>query len=86
MCRFYSVDLFDQNWLKSFDYYMRLDTDSAILSNLLVDPFLLMKKKDAYYGYHSFCMENSFFVNNLLEWYLELWQLKKENHLTKKTL
>lgn len=51
MCRFFAGEIFKNDILKDYDYYMRLDTDSFILSPLNYDIFKWAKEKKCYYGY-----------------------------------
>jgi hypothetical protein len=51
MCHFFADDIFHRPELAEFDYYMRLDTDSFILSPVKTDLFECMESKSAVYGY-----------------------------------
>ena len=51
MCRFFAGEIFKNDILKEYDYYMRLDTDSFILSPLNYDIFKWAKENKCYYGY-----------------------------------
>lgn len=48
MCRFYAVQIYD--YLKEYDYYMRLDDDSYIMSEIGYDIFKFMYNNNIY-GY-----------------------------------
>lgn len=51
MCRFYSGALYQDGHLESYDYYLRLDTDSRFLSVMDYDPFERLRKRGGVYGY-----------------------------------
>lgn len=52
MCRFFSLGLYP--FIDTFDYYMRLDDDSFILSPFPEDPFKTMEENKCVYGFR--CM------------------------------
>lgn len=49
MCRFYAMQIYD--YLDGYDYYMRLDDDSYIMSEIRYDIFKFMQENDIVYGY-----------------------------------
>lgn len=51
MCRFFSGELYNQSIINDYEYYLRLDTDSYILSPLNYDIFQFAKERDLIYGY-----------------------------------
>ena len=51
MCRFFSGWLYDQPIIKNYEYYLRLDTDSFILSQVPYDIFEWMKQNQCEYGF-----------------------------------
>ena len=51
MCRFFSGEMYFEKILFDYEYYLRLDTDSYILSKLEFDIFEFIKKKSGVYGY-----------------------------------
>ena len=51
MCRFFAGDIFNNDIIQQYDYYMRLDTDSFILSPLNFDIFDWAKDNKCFYGY-----------------------------------
>jgi hypothetical protein len=53
MCHFFANDIFHRPELKDYAYYMRLDTDSMILSPLSFDLFDYMQASDGLYGFVS---------------------------------
>eukprot|EP01059_Diplonema_ambulator_P029952 TRINITY_DN499_c0_g1_i12.p1 TRINITY_DN499_c0_g1~~TRINITY_DN499_c0_g1_i12.p1 ORF type:complete len:638 (+),score=180.87 TRINITY_DN499_c0_g1_i12:1203-3116(+) len=53
MCRFFSGIFAQYTFLKQYDYYWRLDTDSWIREPVLVDPFRHMVVKKCRYGHVS---------------------------------
>jgi alpha 1,2-mannosyltransferase len=71
MCRFFSLLIFD--FIKDFDYYMRLDDDSYILSDVSYDLFGFMNENKKDYAFrvgtfeHEKCVEKleDFFINYL---------------------
>lgn len=80
MCRFFLYGLFHHPRLANVDYYWRFDDDSYLTSPIDYDPFELMEKKGAVYGYRAVEAEN---VRECLGLDL-LWQevksfAKKEN-------
>ena len=51
MCDFFSGSLYEQKLLKDYSYYLRLDTDSFILSKIKYDLFEWMEDKKCEYGF-----------------------------------
>jgi len=51
MCRFFSGKFHELNILSNYEYYLRLDTDSYILTPLNYDIFEFAKQHDLIYGY-----------------------------------
>lgn len=49
MCNFFFAEFF--KYLKDYDYYCRLDTDSFLIDLIDFDPFEYMKKNKLLYGY-----------------------------------
>lgn len=52
MCAFFFARIFEHPRLVSTTYYMRMDTDSYILSPLCQDPFEIMHRRKTSYMYH----------------------------------
>ena len=67
MCRFMSGDIYRNQELLKYDFYMRLDTDSYILSKLTIDPFQIMADGNYNYGYNNTQKDNPKVVVNLFE-------------------
>jgi len=51
MCRFFSGKFHELSILSNYEYYLRLDTDSYILTELNYDIFEFAKQNDLIYGY-----------------------------------
>lgn len=51
MCRFFTGWMYEQEILKNYEYYLRLDTDSFIRSPVRYDPFEWMKNNQCEYGF-----------------------------------
>ena len=51
MCDFFSGSLYEQPILKNYEYYLRLDTDSFILSKIQYDIFEWMQTKKCEYAF-----------------------------------
>lgn len=51
MCRFFSGAVYEEKILQYYDYYLRLDTDSFILSEVKYNIFDWAKKNNCYYGF-----------------------------------
>lgn len=51
MCRFFSGSLYEKKILYDYDYYLRLDTDSFILSKIRYNIFDWAKKNNCHYGF-----------------------------------
>lgn len=43
MCRFYALDIVNHAAMKPYRYFMRMDSDSFLLSSISIDPFQRMK-------------------------------------------
>jgi hypothetical protein len=53
MIHFFFVDIFIHPAVRDLDYFLRLDTDSAILSPITYDPFEFMRSNKKYYGFRQ---------------------------------
>jgi hypothetical protein len=51
MCRFYAGPVAQLAVLANYSYVMRLDTDTSLVSRVLVDPFAELARHHAKYGY-----------------------------------
>lgn len=51
MCRFYGGQIFLHPALKKYKWYMRLDSDSFVLSKVFRDPFTVMRENNYQYAY-----------------------------------
>jgi len=51
MCRFYGGKIFNHPALAKYKWYMRLDSDSFILSKVTRDPFKVMRENDYHYAF-----------------------------------
>ena len=51
MCHFFSNDIFLRSELQGYDYYMRMDDDSFILSPLRYNVFEYMRQREMKYAY-----------------------------------
>lgn len=78
MCRFFSGEYLKH--IAGYDYYLRLDTDSYILSPLNYDIFEFMKGKNASYGY---CAPAIQYDNPLV--IKDLWDFSKKYSQGKQT-
>lgn len=58
MCRFFSMQVF-KHLEGEFDYYMRLDDDSEVLSPVKTDLFRCMEDNDFWYAWRSLWPENN---------------------------
>jgi len=59
--------------IRSLDFYLRLDTDSGIMEDFLIDPFIFMSCNSYVYGYHQVMFDELFVTRGLwrfmLDWY-----------------
>lgn len=53
MCHFFANDIFHRDELSGYDYFMRLDDDSFILSPLMFDVFARMRERRFRYAYRA---------------------------------
>lgn len=53
MIHFFFVDIFLHPAVRELDFFMRLDSDSAILSPIEYDPFEFMRKNKKHYGFRQ---------------------------------
>lgn len=53
MCAFFATQIFAHPRLRDVTYYMRLDTDSYLLSPPCADPFARMHARNASYGFRA---------------------------------
>lgn len=53
MCHFFANDIFHRDELSGYDYFMRLDDDSFILSPLMFDVFARMSERRFRYAYRA---------------------------------
>ena len=67
MCRFFSGQMYEFDILKQYDYYLRLDTDSYIITKIPYDIFELAKQKEIYYGFIKIEDDNPKVVEGLWE-------------------
>lgn len=67
MCRFFSGYMYEQEILHTYDYYLRLDTDSYIITKIPYDIFELAKQKEIYYGFIKVEEDNPKVVEGLWE-------------------
>ena len=51
MCRFFAGEIFKQEILNSYDYYMRMDSDSFLTKEVPYNIFNYMQSNKKYYGY-----------------------------------
>lgn len=63
MCAFWFHDFFELNFLP--DYVMRMDTDSCIASDMVVNPFQYMYDNNMTYMYHSYIIEPADVIEGL---------------------
>lgn len=71
MCTFFAVDIFEEMTLMGYDYYMRLDDDSYLLSTFDENPFQKMKAEDKVYGYCLKIKEAPHVIQGLFEFIQE---------------
>jgi alpha 1,2-mannosyltransferase len=69
MCRFFSYSIFDL--IKNYEYYMRLDDDSYILSKIEYDIFNFMKDNEKEYAYRVKTIEHNMCVRELEKFFLK---------------
>lgn len=67
MCHFFANDVFLRNELSSYEYYMRLDVDSFILSKISFNIFDAMRSRNLKYAYRMIMTENARVAEGLLE-------------------
>jgi len=65
MCRFFASQIFYQPALEGFDYYLRLDTDSKIMSPFGYDLFRASVQNGLWYGYTAVTADNPKYVVGL---------------------
>lgn len=58
VCQFFAHDLFQDCTLWSFDWYMRLDSDSMLQSKIDYDSFEFLQKNDQVFGYRCLSEDN----------------------------
>lgn len=84
MCRFHSGEIYKHPSLSQYDWYMRLDSDSFILSPIKGDVFETMSQKNYEYAYMETTIKEPEFVVE------GLWQSTKDfmkaNSITPKSL
>ena len=68
MCSFWTRGIFLQPRLANVSYFMRLDTDSYLLSRLEYDPLEFMARHRLRYGFRSIVRESCCF-HNLMRWF-----------------
>jgi len=71
MCDFWTRKVFNLDQVKSLDYYMRLDTDTLLYTEM--DAFEKMHATDSVYGYYNFHYDTHLgeFMNEFLNRYVE---------------
>ncbi len=57
MCDFFAGSLYEQSLLQNYEYYLRLDTDSFILSKIPYDIFEWMKAHRCEYGFIELALQ-----------------------------
>ena len=62
MCRWYSGEIYKHDRLKSYDWYMRMDSDSFLMSPVTYDLFEYMEDNKKVYGYISTLEKDEPFV------------------------
>lgn len=67
MCTFFAIDIFEEMTQLGYDYYMRLDDDSYLLSPFDENPFEKMKREDKVYGYCLKIKEAPHVIQGLFE-------------------
>lgn len=67
MCHFFGDDIFNRAELSCYDYFMRLDDDSYILSQIKFNVFDKMSKEGIKYSYRFEMTENKNVCQGLLE-------------------
>lgn len=67
MCRFMAGEIFKHPALSSYDWYLRLDTDSFILSKINFDPFQKMRTGGKVYGFNNIQNDHPDVVVDLYE-------------------
>jgi len=81
MCRFFSGEFYKMEIIHNYEYYLRLDTDSYILTPLNYDIFEFAKQNDLIYGFCSpaIQVDNQKVVeglNNFVKNYIEINSIK----------
>jgi hypothetical protein len=85
MCRFMAGDIFRNEELLKYDWYMRLDTDSFILEKIGFDPFLKMHKENFFYCFNNIQDDNPLVEEGLYEeskLYMESKKVDQQNEVT----
>ena len=67
MCHFFANDIFLRDELRSYEYYMRLDVDSFILSKVKFNVFDRMRRAGIKYAYRMVMTESKEFSVGLLD-------------------
>lgn len=67
MCRFMSGEIYKNEYLKNYDWYWRIDTDSFFLDYINDDPFKTLKDNNLIYGYNNICEDHEKVVEGLYE-------------------
>ena len=84
MCRFMAGDIFRNEELLKYDWYMRLDTDSFILEKIGFDPFLKMYNENFFYCFNNIQDDNPLVVEGLYEeskLYMESKKVEQKNEV-----
>lgn len=67
MCHFFANDVFSRQELAKYDYYMRLDVDSYLLSKVRYNIFERMSQRGWRYVYRMEMNEREYVANGLLD-------------------
>jgi len=67
MIRFFTIGLWEHEAMQDYKYYMRVDSDSFLISRLWTDPFKFFADNDFKYGFIATSTEKPEFVSDLWE-------------------
>jgi alpha 1,2-mannosyltransferase len=82
MCRFMAGGIYRNSEINKYDMYMRLDTDSYILSKIGFDPFKRMEENNLNYAYNNIQPDNPKVVEGLFEKseeYMKSYEISPKN-------
>lgn len=81
MCRFFSGEIFKNEYLQKYKYIWRLDTDSFILAPITYNVFQTLKDCNAIYGYINIQHDHPGVIKGLWECSQEYFSKINKNHI-----